>query len=119
MLRFTLKFGNKLEAIINAAHEEGDEIPESIRNAPVLNPEYEFYWRCFTDLSTDRPQTMGGIGPIPWSSIYNYCKAYDVCEYISDISEIIQKVDKVYLEILSKNMEAKVNKVKKQSNGKV
>ena len=109
MLRFSLKFGDKLEAIIKAAQEEGDEIPESIRNAPVLNPRYEFCWRCFCDVSFDRPNVMGELGPIPWSSIKNYCEAYGVMDEIGVVSRIVRKVDDFYCEENSKKVKAKVN----------
>lgn len=115
MLRFSLKYGKNLEAILNAAQEEGDDIPEPIKNAPVLNPDYGFYWRCFLDLSTDRPQSISGIGPIPWSSIYRYCEAYNVKEQISTISEIIKKVDNFYCEKINSDLDKKV----KSSNVKI
>lgn len=108
MLCFSLKYGDKLEAILNAAQEEGDDIPEPIKNAPVLNHDYDFYWRCFLDLSSDRPQSMSGISPIPWSSIYRYCQAYHVEEHLPTISTIIKRVDDFYCKKINDDLDKKV-----------
>lgn len=48
-----------------------------------------WYWEAFWELSTDRQAGMSD-GPIPWSSIKNYCVD-------SEFAIIIRAMDSVYM----------------------
>lgn len=52
---------------------------------------------------------MGELGPIPWTSIKNYCEAYDVMDEIGMISKIIRKVDDFYCDEKDKKTKARIN----------
>lgn len=106
-----MKFGDKADKIIKAALEEGDEIPESIRNKPVLNPENEFYWRCFWDLSSDRKFGDFGIFNITWQSIYNYCQSFGLSADMSrDVFCVVRQVDNYYCNKINTENKKKMNK---------
>ncbi|MCM1497280.1 MAG: hypothetical protein NC124_02325 [Clostridium sp.] len=113
MLAFSFKYGNNFQKIINAALESGDEIPENLRNVPVINPDYEFYWHCFNDLSSDREMGQGVIGNIPWSSVYMYCQAYDLgMDTTQDVFSIVRQVDNFYCDKINGETTRKMNKAK-------
>lgn len=61
-------------------------------------PGDEFYMKAFWDLSTERQLGMG-VGPIPWSRIFQYGNFYQLDEDLLDpFIQIIREMDNGYLE---------------------
>jgi hypothetical protein len=64
-------------------------------------PEYptglEWVIGAFHELSTDRPLTMGGPGPIPFASVAEYAKWYEIEEFDEFLS-FVRALDAAYLE---------------------
>lgn len=111
MLAFSLKYGDNADKIIKAALEEGDEVPEQLLNMPDIKPEYDFYWHCFINLMGDRPCESTGILPIPWTSIYTYCKAFNLSmDVISDVFYVVHKVDGYYCDKINSDNAKKIKK---------
>lgn len=56
-----------------------------------------FYMKAFYDLCTCRDLGMG-VGPIPWSSIVEYTKWYELTKDVSEaLIDIIRAMDRAYL----------------------
>ena len=65
----------------------------------------EFYIEAFNELATCRPIGMD-IGPIPFTSIFEYSKIYDVGDF-DEFLYVIRKMDNVVMK--SKDKERKPN----------
>jgi hypothetical protein len=80
--------------------EEGIEPPPEFHNQPELWPEAEFYWKAFSDLSSDRTIGMG-LGPIPFSAIVRYAELYGLADLdeFERLREIVSEVDGEYLSL--------------------
>lgn len=76
----------------------GDPIPESIRNAPVLDDLYYLYWFSFWDLNSCRNLSMGYC-PIPWTAIREYAEFHNIDDF-EEFKEIIMKFDERFYEII-------------------
>lgn len=77
-------------------------VPPSIANAPELRFGLEMYYGAYLDLMTCRTLGMG-LGPIPWTAINQYAKAYDYTEeQEDDLQFYISRMDNAYLEAVSK-----------------
>jgi hypothetical protein len=55
-------------------------LPDKIANMPDLNLGLDFYMEVYLDLCSDKDVGFGE-GPIPWSSMDNYAKRYDIVGY--------------------------------------
>lgn len=77
-------------------------VPPSILNAPELRFGLEMYYGAFLDLLTCR--AIGtALGPIPWTAINQYAKAYDYTdEQEDDLQFYVSRMDNAYLEHLRK-----------------
>jgi len=75
--------------------------------------EFSAYLEAFRELGTCRPSGMGGTGYIPFTSIIEYSKIYDVGEF-EDFIYLIREMDKTYIDFASKKQEkgAKPNATK-------
>lgn len=82
--------------------EEGLEPPPEFYDRPEIWPEAEFYWKAFSDLSSDRGTGMG-IGPIPFGAILRYAELYRISELddFERLRQIVSEVDGEYLRINS------------------
>lgn len=73
--------------------------PDKIQNAPELGLGLELYYGAFLDLNSCRPMGMGGVYPIPWTSIKEYATVY---EFDEDQTEalffLIRHMDKAFIE---------------------
>jgi hypothetical protein len=88
----------KLEQnIAKQAVQAGKEIPDKIKNAPSLEIGLDLYLSAFFDLESDR-QIGFGIGPISWSVVNEYAKAYHLDEIQCEkLHRYIKMMDSVYL----------------------
>ena len=67
----------------------------------------EFYYDAFNDLGTDR-QIGFGHGPIPYSSIINYCDRLELdYEEERDFVYLIRSMDNVFLRYQDKKAKKK------------
>ena len=62
----------------------------------------EFYIEAFWELGTTRQLGMGA-GPIPFTAISEYSKLYDVGDF-EEFLYLVRRMDKVYLEIVNKEV---------------
>ena len=75
-----------------------------LATAPRVHPANAFYEEAYSDLSTERPLTMGGVGPIPMSAVINYAEYYDLTTYESDrLWRVIKAVDRVELALKARD----------------
>lgn len=78
---------------------EGHPLPPKIANAPELRFGLELYFGAFLDLMTSR--SGAGDGPIPWTTIAEYAKAYEFDEVqTEDLFFHLTRMDAVYLKWL-------------------
>ncbi len=72
--------------------------PDAIKNAPELDFTLALYYGAFFDLTTCRTVGMGE-GPIPWTSINDYCSRLDLSvDQSDDMFYYIRIMDGVYLD---------------------
>lgn len=57
--------------------EDGVDLPDHVKNAPVLSLGLALYYNAFNDLSSCRVSGMA-LGPIPWTAILAYCDEYNL-----------------------------------------
>lgn len=83
--------------IIQDCERHGDELPDQIKNAPILEDWMLFYFDAFHELGTDR-QFGFQAGPIPMSSLFLYVDRYDFSEDdAEDFFFIIRQMDNHFL----------------------
>ena len=115
---YALEKGAKEKTILEQALVQRIPIPERIQNAPDLELGLELYYQAFQKLSTTRPLTMGGEGPIPWDKIALYCEKRDIAgEQAEDFEFVIEQVDDAYLKWRAD--QAKKNKPKEPAKTKM
>lgn len=89
-------------------------LPDAIANAPEISLGLELYYEAFLELHSCRGVGFGE-GPIPWTSIIDYCEAFDIDgEQREDLIYHVTRLDKVYLDWTRKKSE-----VKEPSNGRL
>src|SRR5690606_27200047 len=92
-----------IEFILKNCMQTGMPIPDFIKNAPELMPGLEVFLEAFWDLSTCRQIGMG-LGPIPWTSVQEYCRINGGGEdFNRDIHYHVRQLDIAYLEWANKN----------------
>lgn len=86
-------------------------VPERIKNAPDLIPGLEFYYEAFCRLTTSRMLGAGGLGPIPYAAIDNYCRAEEIYdpELREDLFYHVEKLDLEYIKWQTAKMERERN----------
>lgn len=89
--------------IIKACMREGHPLPQKIANAPELRLGLELYFGAFLDLCNSRSGM--GDGPIPWTIVAEYARAYGFDEVQSeDLHYYVTAMDGVYMKwVRSKN----------------
>lgn len=76
----------------------GRPVPDSIANAPELQPSLGLFMTAFWDLSHDR-QVGQALGPIPWSSINTYADVYGFDDELrEDLHVILRDMDRAYID---------------------
>lgn len=87
-------------------------MPAFIQNAPQLRLGLELYLDAFLDLSSCRDIGMAE-GPIPWSSMADYCRAYELeGEQRDNLFYHVRALDVVYLRHKAAKLERKHGKSK-------
>jgi len=80
--------------------DEPDDPKNPLRARPKFTPGVAFYYKAFVDLSTDRPSSMGGLMPIPWSSIDRYAIRHKIeGEYFDELVLMVRAADAEVLRI--------------------
>lgn len=65
---------------------------------PKVPSRLAFFWEAFYELSTDRPQTFGGPGPIPWSAIDRFAIRYRLSDDgFVYLLRVIRALDNIWL----------------------
>lgn len=108
--------------IIETALKSGQPIPNKIQNAPELWPGLELFYLAFLELSSTRNVGFG-LGPIPWTSMSDYCVAHDIeGEQRDDLIYHVSHLDLEYLKYKDKkessNKSAPINKPKVPKRGR-
>lgn len=80
--------------------EEGGPLPPALLRQPSIHEPLLFYWNGFWDLSTDRPESFGGVRDIPWSAIDRWAGRHGVTDpdAFSRLLFLIRALDRVWLE---------------------
>jgi hypothetical protein len=97
-LEFWIVNGSSYQGVVKAAADSRKGLPEKfIEIGEMTEPWMAFYIESFFELSTERSVGMG-IGPIPWSSIFNYASAFEFTgsDYHT-FHSIIRAMDSHYL----------------------
>lgn len=91
--------------------EDGVELPDHIKNRPVLSLGLALYYNAFNDLSSCRVSGMS-LGPIPWTAIRAYCDEHGIVDdQREDMFFHIGELDGVFLtESEKKNRKKPVTK---------
>jgi hypothetical protein len=83
--------------IVKSCMQSGMPLPDFIKNEPELMPGLEIFLQAFWDLSTCRQMGMG-LGPIPWTSVQEYCTINGGSEEFNrDMHFHIRQLDAAYL----------------------
>jgi hypothetical protein len=65
---------------------------------PILPEDLGWAWRAWEELSTCRPYTMAGAGPIPWSAVNDYCLRYGLTlDEQEEMGAYVRALDAEYL----------------------
>lgn len=81
------------------AEKDESEIPDSLLNEPELLPGLDLYYEAFWELCPDRQMGMSGVGPIPYSSIRDYCLDWELNEELTlNMKKLVRKMDGMFLE---------------------
>lgn len=88
--------------MIRESYARRRPLPESIQNAPDLFVGLELYFSAFIELNTCR-QTGWSAGPIPTSSILEYCAWLDLdADETEDMFYLIRQMDHAFLKYIAK-----------------
>lgn len=91
---------------------DGGIMPKRIAEAPELRIGLELYYSAFMDLCTSRQGF--GDGPISWSTVNEYAKAYGLDDEQSEYLQFyISRMDIAYMQHVNKKTESS-NKAKKK-----
>jgi hypothetical protein len=104
-----LKYGDSADRIRKMAKRSGGSV--SIPDPPQLTAWEALLYTAFAELSTDRQLGMAE-GPIPWSSIRRYAHEYGFD--LSDLSDILRRVDGAYLRHQAAKLEKRSGRSQKQ-----
>lgn len=100
--------------ILDAAELKGRPLPEWAQDVPELELVDNIYLSAFWDLTTERKYEMG---PIPNSSILDFCKDREFDQIVTMIfNAIIRALDKVYLEWVAGERDKSMNKPEPKIN---
>lgn len=89
-----------------------EAIPE--RRRPKVPIGHDDVWEAWSELSTCRPLTMGGEGPIPWTAIAQWSRDRGMSAYDADeLRQLIRVMDSEYLTERAKQAEARAKGAKR------
>jgi hypothetical protein len=96
-----------LEDWFSAEAAEGNPIAiKGLNSRPEIPAYLEFIWEAFWQLSGDRQYgAMGGVGPIPFSSLDRYADRYGVSDpdQFDSFVVMIRALDVAYINHVSKS----------------
>lgn len=82
------------ENLIKQAKRAGQEIPERIKNKPILNTGLALFYNSFLDLQDERNESQ----KIPWSIIVKYAEFYEFSrEQTEALIYFTRQLNKSYL----------------------
>lgn len=88
--------------ILEQCKRERRPLPPAIQNAPDLEMGLELFYGAFFDLTSCRSLGMG-LGPIPWTAVNQYARAYGYSEeQEEDLQFYISRMDHAYMEWAAK-----------------
>lgn len=95
------EMGPHEQAIAKQAMRAGNPLPDRIANAPELISGLQLYLQAFYDLDSERSHAAG-LTAIPWTSISNYAKAFELDEeQTEDLFFFVRKLDSEHLKRLA------------------
>jgi hypothetical protein len=95
------------QRIIRQCFRERSPLPDKIANAPKMRLGLELYYGSFWDLSSCRV-TGWSLGPIPWTAIHDYARAYGFDEeQTDDLIYYVRELDIAYLQYEHKKAKQK------------
>ena len=79
--------------------DRGQELPDWYLDRPELEQGDELYLEAFHRLSTCRPYTFGGPGPIPWTATVAYAEFLGLDRDLWPVLDtVIRAADTVWLQ---------------------
>jgi len=85
------------QTILEQSMRQGMPLPQRIAEAPSLQIGLQLFWDAYMELSTCRMAAMS-VGPIPWTAIMDYAKAWELDPYqTEDLMDIVRAMDNAYL----------------------
>lgn len=98
------------QTISKQAIRAGQPIPARIANAPELHFGLELFINAFLDLDSERDAGFT-LGPIPFSKIREYAKAYEFDEDLTeDLIYFVKALDNANMKRLEREAKAKKSK---------
>lgn len=76
----------------------GQELPEHLANPPKLTMASAYYLEVYNLLGTCRAIGFGGVGPIPYTAISQYCHDHSITG--DDLTEVVLIISKLDAETL-------------------
>lgn len=83
----------KLQAIADA----GTRVP-ALESRPHAEIHLQWVLSAFNDLSTDRPVSMGGLLPIPWTSADRYAQRHGIADF-ERFWALLRRLDSAFLDM--------------------
>lgn len=81
-----------------------------LATAPALTTEGQFYWTCYHDLGSCRPQGMG-FGSIPFTAITEYARFYGFNQSEAErLVKIIQATDNKHVRLVRDKQDKEAGK---------
>lgn len=72
-------------------------LPARVENAEYVRDGLELYWTAYTELTTCRPQSMGGCPPIPWTAVATYAQIHGFDDdQLNDLVYFVRRLDDTY-----------------------
>lgn len=102
-----------VESVRDAYRRRDEPIPEHLFE-PEIWPGDCWIAEAFWILSSDRPHTMAGPGPIPWTAVDRYaerCGVHEHSELYADLVSVLRKVDQSWLK--ERERQRKIEEAKK------
>lgn len=95
---FSLEHGETADFITSMARRLGQPIPDHLANAPQLEFGLYVYLSAFYELDSERKNSQGIIGRIPWSVIMDYAAVYNFDErQRNELLMFVKRLDAAYI----------------------
>lgn len=94
------QWGKHLEDLRKIEEKTG-QTPQALLNRPVPNTWNTQYWEAFTELSSSRTYTFGGIAGIPYSELSSWLDDHGIFDLDEryEYTSVIQALDDAHVKM--------------------